>query len=485
MSAAVDLLYALVLESGRRWGEVAQPWQRADAEAFLDASSARRFHWWGRPRGAAKTADAGGVASVALLEQLPARSRSYALAGDRDQAALVVDSIAGFAERTPEVGAGLRVGAVRVAAARSGATLTILASDAPTSWGIRPHLVFLDEFGYWPTTAGPKRLWRSIFSALPKVPRSRLVIATSASDPSHFAAGVLKLAKEQPGRWRVSEVPGPCPWISDDDLEEQRRLLPSWEFERLHLNRWTESEDRLTNLDDLAACVVLDQWPRDATLGRAYAMGVDVGLKNDRTVCSVCSVERGGGSVALDRMEVWQGSRARPVSLDAVEAWLLEAWAAYQRPPVVCDPYQSAQLMERLRRRRVRVVEHPFTSLSVSRLALRLHQLIADQALELPDDPELLDELGSVRLRETSPNVYRLDHDAGRHDDRAISIALAAQHLLERAPRRSRDASLGGLVAANAGLSGSGWRSFDREPNPRTDHWVLEVKADGWERRAY
>jgi hypothetical protein len=30
-----------------------------------------------------------------------------------------------------------------------------------------------------------------------------------------------------------------------------------------------------------------------------------------------------------------------------------------------------------------------------------------------------------VRLRETSPNVYRLDHDTDRHDDRCIAMALA------------------------------------------------------------
>jgi len=36
----------------------------------------------------------------------------------------------------------------------------------------------------------------------------------------------------------------------------------------------------------------------------------------------------------------------------------------------------------------------------------------------------------------TSPGVYRLDHDHGRHDDRAIALALGAEHLLGR-PKRS------------------------------------------------
>jgi phage FluMu gp28-like protein len=78
----------------------------------------------------------------------------------------------------------------------------------------------------------------------------------------------------------------------------------------------------------------------------------------------------------------------------------------------------------------VQVAEFPFTAQSVSRLALRLHAVIRDHALELPADEELLDELANVLLRETSPGVYRLDHDAGRHDDRAIAVALAVDALL-------------------------------------------------------
>jgi hypothetical protein len=50
----------------------------------------------------------------------------------------------------------------------------------------------------------------------------------------------------------------------------------------------------------------------------------------------------------------------------------------------------------------------------------------------LPDDPDLFAELSNVRIREASPNVYRLDHDQGQHDDRAIALALCVQHLLDK-----------------------------------------------------
>ena len=187
----------------------------------------------------------------------------------------------------------------------------------------------------------------------------------------------------------------------------------------------------LTAVGDLAECVTLDG-PRDRAPGRRYALGLDVGLKADRTVLTVCSMEGRDRTVALDRILVWQGSRLRPVSLDVVEAACLEAWAQYGRPPLVVDPWQSAQLTQRLRGRGLKVLDYQFSAQSVSRLALRLHGAIRDHALALPDDPELLDELRNVRLRETSPGVYRLDHDADKHDDRAIALALAVNHLMER-----------------------------------------------------
>jgi phage terminase large subunit-like protein len=427
--AALDLLLSLRLEDGRRWGEAAEPWQRSDAEALLDETGPR-LHYQTRPRGGSKTTDASACSACALVAQLPPRSRSYAAAADAGQAALLLDALGGFVARTDGLAGALRVDASKVTSTRSGATLEVLAADEASSWGLRPHLLVVDEFAAWPTTRGPRRFWTSLFSALPKVPGSRLLILTTAGEPSHPAYKLLERARAS-GAWRVSEVPGPTPWLDPADLDEQRAELPAWEFERLHLNRWVESDDRLSNVADLAACVTLDG-PRERAPGRRYALGLDVGLRHDRTALVVCSVEQGRSGVALDRLAVWQGSRARPVSLDTVEAAIVEAWSSYGRPPLVADPWQSAQLCQRLRARGVRVVEFTFSASSVSRLALRLHGLIREHALALPDDPELIDELASVRLRETSPGSYRLDHEHGAHDDRAIALALAADHLLAR-----------------------------------------------------
>ena len=109
---------------------------------------------------------------------------------------------------------------------------------------------------------------------------------TSAGDPAHWSRSILEHAEGDP-LWRVHEVPGPVPWLDPARVEEQRRRLPESSFERLFLNRWCAGEDRVASLDDLRSCVVLDgpQEPRD---GVDYVVGVDLGLKRDRTAIAIC-----------------------------------------------------------------------------------------------------------------------------------------------------------------------------------------------------
>jgi hypothetical protein len=62
-------------------------------------------------------------------------------------------------------------------------------------------------------------------------------------------------------------------------------------------------------------------------------IGLDLGLKGDRTVAAVCHAKRlrnerdetTGQTFVLDRMQAWTGSRADPVQLQAIEEWLVEA----------------------------------------------------------------------------------------------------------------------------------------------------------------
>jgi phage terminase large subunit-like protein len=426
MADASGLLHGLVLEDGRRWGEAAERWQRKDARALL--SSDVRRHYWLRARGRSKTTDAAGCAVALLLAEAPGGSRSYVYAADAEQAAIVVDAVDGFVRRTDGLAGALEVGASRVTARRSGASLQVVASDGASAFGTRPWLTVADELGAWPRTANHRRLWSAITSAVPKVAGGRLLVCSTAGSPAGLGHKVWQEAAGS-SHWRTSVSAGPSPWWSAGEVEAVRGSLTPAEWRRLVECEWAEGDDALTSPEDVVACVS-HPGLLEPVAGVRYVLGMDIGLKKDATAVAV--VHRDGSRVMVDRVLRWQGTRRRPVDLDDVEAAVRELSRRYNGAPLVYDPYQAAQLSERLRKAGVRAVEFTFSQAGVNRLARSLYGLIRDRAIGLPDDAALLEELGGVRLVETGPGLVKLVNPPGTHDDMAFAVALAAAHVLER-----------------------------------------------------
>jgi hypothetical protein len=435
LNDALDLLSGLVLENGRRWGECAVSVQWEDAKAVLDPASPTPYNYLTRARGFSKTGDLAGDNIAVLLTQAPPRARLYALAADANQAGLLLDAIGGYVARTPELAGALTLQEQKVIATRSGASLQVLPADAASVWGLKPFFSTIDELSAWHETPRTQRVFEAVTTGAAKVPGSRIVVLCTAGDPGHFSRKVLDHAYAD-DLWRVHEVPGLVPWMDPKRIKGEGRRLPESSYRRLFLNEWVESEDRLAGEDDLAACVVLDG-PQEPKAGVRYVIGVDLGLKSDATDACVCHSERIPGTdtprIVLDRMGVWKGSRLKPVQLGRVEEWVEEVSRRYGRATVRFDPYQAVHMDQRLKKTGISVDEFTFGPASVGKLATLMLQLIGEHSIALPDDPDLLNELRTVRVKESSPGVFRMDHDRGRHDDRVISLALAASWLVERA----------------------------------------------------
>lgn len=432
---ALAILNALVLEDGRAWGNVAARFQREDAEAIF-TNSGPRWHYLTRARGGSKSTDLAGIALAWLAATAVPGERGYVIASDTAQAALLLDAAAGLAGRTDELRQLIQVGNFKLTSTRTGASVSVLASDGASAFGLRPSLMILDEFAQWnDSTRNVRRLWSALISSAHKVPNSRLVIITSAGEPGGMAYKVLEEARTS-ASWRVSEVPGPLPWVDPAALEAQRPLLTDSEFARLHLNLWSVSEDRLVGAEDLAAAACLDG-PQDPQPGIKYLVTLDLGLVNDRAVACVAHGERvteEQGSpvrVVVDRIARWKGTKAKPVQISDVEAWLVTASAQYHAR-LHADPWQAAGLLQRLRSRGIIAEEFAFSQQSVGRIGSALHLALRNRLIWIPKDDVLLNELSRVRLRETQPGVIRLDHDAGEHDDQAVAIAVACSLLMSK-----------------------------------------------------
>jgi hypothetical protein len=430
--SSMDLLGALVLEDGRLWGEIAEGFQIEDAEAVF-SDDGPKWHFETRPRGGSKTTDAAGVSLVWLATEAAAGARGYVFAGSKDQAALLLDAASGLVSRTPELTGAIEVQATKLVSLRTGATVEIRAAEGGTAFGLRPSFLLVDELAQWEEGRRARRLWTAIVSSLGKVPGCRFVCLTSAGEPGHWSHKVLQDAQNAPDRWRVSQVPGPLPWVDEADLQAQG--LRDSEYSRLHLNIWTQSEDRLVSAADLAAAVMLDgeQEPR---AGISYLISVDLGLVNDKTVVAVghleaISPEPGAPKrVVIDSLRRWRGKRMRPVQIGEIETYVALTAKRYNNAKVLCDPWQASYLIQRLPAQGVRCEAFPFTAQSTGRIGQALHLALRNHLLWLPNDEELLSELGRVRLRETGIGQARLDHDSGEHDDQAVALAIIVAEFL-------------------------------------------------------
>lgn len=463
---AMATMAGLVLDKGERWGEIATDWQVEDAKAILlPGREGQRLHWLGRPKGGSKTTDVAGIAVTWLLTQSRGLEDGFVIASDREQASRLLRFARGLIDRSG-LGDLLDVQTHAIVHRSSGARVVAMSADVSGGEGILGPLILVDELPQWADTAAARGMWDVAFSTIPKHPDMRFVVIGHAGIAGSWQHRLYERFSESP-LWRVNDVGGPLPWVSDDVLEDQRATLTESQFSRRHLNVWSSADEALVTLDELRRCVTLDG-PLMSRSGVQYVVGLDVGLTKDRTVAAVCHLERVGGGdlgwpgaaltereryaalgvgpelfqrkpvevgtarVVLDRMEVWQGSKSRPVQLGDVEDWVLEASRAFNGAQVVFDPFQAIGSAQRLEASGVRCHQFNFSQGSVGRLASTLHRLLSDGALALPPDEDLLDELSHVRLVERSPGVVRMDHASGRHDDRAIALALAAHHLLNK-----------------------------------------------------
>lgn len=446
--AALDLMYGLVLENGKHWGEVAADFQKDDAEAIFAPAQPHK-HFITRPRGGSKTTDIGGAAISWLVADAPQRSRGYVVASNGEQAGILIDAAAGLVARTPELDGVLTLENERIVNPTSGAWVRVLNQSDSGAWGLRDaHLLILDEFAQWPETRGAKRVYTAVRSTVQKVPGCRLIILTSAGEPSHWCyEEVFLRAMDDPDGWRVSQAPGPVPWQDPIELEALRRELTPSQYERLVLNIWSEDEDRAVSPEDyeLAAqdCRVIGGGRTTSMIlhgpkpGIRYIITVDIGTRSDATVMVVAHKEPvdpddrfGPHRLVVDHLERWQGSKKEPVQLKAVEDWLVEVSMKYNRAAIHGDPDQFVGTLQNLNRRGVKAAEWIFSAKSVGQVATALVQTFRNGLIHVPRAKVLKDELLRVKLRESAPGVTRLDHERSGHDDQAVAIGMAAHILL-------------------------------------------------------
>jgi Terminase large subunit, ATPase domain len=433
MSTALDFFRReIVLDTGDRFGDVAAEWQLDILEAI--DSGARRFAWIEAPRGYAKTSLLAMVALGRLILGEPGQ-RVYAAAGDRDQARLLADELRGYVRRNSRLASGLNVSAYRAELPAKDNVLEVLTADAPTSWGLKPTLVLVDEVTVWRN----RELFDSLLSATGKMAGAQLLAISNAGTLGSWQWDLREVVRtDEDWLFRTLE-PGQAPWISDKWIESQRRILPPPVFDRVILNKWGTGEGAFFEPAQVARCVVPAADFNAELLRRAVAkvaIGVDLGVRHDATALAVVGCDQEGRAVVLD-LAVFQPDKGAEVSLEGVEDAITSLYQRWNASAVVFDPHQARLMMQRIQGT-VKVVEHPFTSASVEKLSKVLFERVSQGKLRFAEGAgrtfvngqewTLERELSELQYCQTSYG-FKQDHRPHGFNDRVTAAALGLWHL--------------------------------------------------------
>jgi hypothetical protein len=420
------ILKEFVLETGQSYGESIQPWQRAFFDAIFAALPDRRPRYRlvydERRRGESKTEDMAAAAVTDLLTG-PPRHRSFCVAADQDQAALILDSVRGFQSRSAVL-AGLEVGRALVRNPATDSELRVMSSDDRTAYGIRPRRVFFDEL----SLQIDKRLWLAMWTAIGKNPRSQMIAVSMAGfDFSSIGWEVRELASKNSDYYFASrEGSTLAPWLSERDMAEQEATLHPADFSRFWLCKWTETAGTWITREMYDQAERAEE-SRDADPAHPCYGFVDVGLVHDPTAIAV--VHAVGDCVVLDTLRTIQGSRDEPVEMAYVEDLVADLTERYRVSRWVFEAPQAVASVQRLQHRlagRSKVEARYPTAETQARLFGGLYRLFSTGKLAIYHHEQLRREALNLVVRVVGGRM-RVVESTSVHQDHVVALGGACE----------------------------------------------------------
>lgn len=363
---ARKLIGKLTLDTGERWEKTIAPWQRAAYESSLGLP--------GAPCGEKTLLECCGVvgagkdpiiaaAVLAFLHFGPKGAQGLKQSVTRDKSMAVVKTIKDFMFREPAIAEGLEIQRDLVRCVpcecvpeekencrHRNSVVTCGSLDGASTAGVIYDIAWLNEVQEWPEPEG-QEVYFHIFARRTKR-KGRISCFTNApfTAKGEWRRDRWEKARGADSSWHYIEVHvEDCPWITPEELEQQRKELPTARF-----NRWfklmpsdgrgelvtKEEVERAFRRGDGLAAALAPSRP-----GRRF-LGIDVGVKRDHySLCMLCVTP--DGAVYLEKMEAFVPPAGGEVSLTAAavvvrhycKVWGAEVWA---------DQYQAKQLLQDL-----------------------------------------------------------------------------------------------------------------------------------------
>ena len=380
-----------------------------------------------RRRGESKTEDCAAAAIADLLTG-PDWHRSYAVAADFDQAALILDAIRGFIHRSPLL-SRLQVNKSVVVNPVTGSELRILSADDRTAYGVRPRRVFFDELSLQPDD----RLWLAMWTAVGKSPESQMIAVSMAGwDFSSVGWRVRELTRSNQNYYFASrEGSDLAPWLTVENMEEQRASLHPADFARFWEARWTEPSGAWITR------AMYDKAERGKESSKAhgdyeYIGSVDVGLVHDPTVVAVAHAE--GERFVLDTLRTLQGTKDEPVQLEVLEDLVVELTKRFHVRHWRFESPQAVASVQRLQNRiPAATVEARYpTADSMAQVFGTLYRAFSTEQLTIYPHEQLRKEALNLFVKQIGGRLKVVDSLTTIHQDHVVALGMVTELLAER-----------------------------------------------------
>lgn len=450
----------------RKLGEIWADVQKKDFQALAPAlmycggltnkkPKYQRF-WIQRSRGYSKTSDIA-AAMLWLLMFSKKPQQAYCVAEDKEQASLVRAQMIQITQYNQWILDIIDIKRTEVENKITKSIMRIESSDEMSSFGWSPTAIIADEISHWSNEG----FWGSVASSFAKrVASGAILICACNAGKGHDWKYQIKQAAMESDLWWHHSPHSYAPWYSKEDIEEQRKILPSSDFKRLWENEWLESVGDFVSLEEADRCIDPNWKEQDKTLvdGYVYVASIDYAEKNDRTVgCVTHLFGEGEGNeiIYVDRMDVldpecYGGS----IRLEWVEQWIRNVQTDFGGKNgtvfFIVDQYQLLYLIQKLSGEGFNIEPFDFKSgvgnweMSLILRQMILHQkikwyegcgkiLTPDGTLHRPEDGrnDLSTELGNLTIRKMYNGAkWRIEHTDNEHDDRAFALGACVRYIV-------------------------------------------------------
>jgi hypothetical protein len=444
------------------FGVVAEPWQRRSLWPIMravqaacgmdDAYDGPRCFWRDLPQGHDKTSGIARILNGAVAFS-PRRIRVGCFAKDSGQAKRIWQFASDEARHNPWLADRLAYLSAPHHVIRNrvtGSEVEIHDADPDKNAGHKLDVTVFEEITWWPEKG--KRLFDQLFSRRQKREKSVVVVLGNAGVQKTWQWAVKCEAERDAETWDYYRTEGSVAgWMSRTQLARDARSLSPSMAARLIDNRWiTEDERAYLYRIFIQACVersrALGLTPyTKAKPGVKYAGSIDAAETKDYAVVTIVG-KYPDETLRVAAMDVFDkrlfsDSRIKLASIEKAAVLRHQQFNASW----IIDPHQMLWFIQKYE-----------GGWPITRMVYRggqTNMAMAEQVKTLVNDCRLLwpEEIGMIQAVDASGDYvpypiaeefadlivrdmptygWRWDHKAQKHDDRVMTMGMAAYHLL-------------------------------------------------------